>query len=166
MIIKLQKSVLFLLSNGIVIYYTDIIGIKGHYMKRNAFTMIELVFVIVVLGILAAVALPRLGGNIERAKIATGQGDVAAIRSAIASTRQKNLVKGINDYPATLHSGTGLFGAVLTYPIYAGKSGWTGTDPNYTYTIGDGRSVDFSYDDETGIFDCTHSESDCKKLVE
>jgi len=135
-------------------------------MKRNAFTMIELVFVIVVLGILAAVALPRLGGNIERAKIATGQGDVAAVRSAIASTRQKNLVKGDNSYPSTLESGTGLFGAVLTYPIYPGKSGWSRSGTTYTYTISDTRDVDFSYDTDTGLFDCTHSESDCKKLVE
>ena len=33
---------------------------KGTPVKKPAFTMIELVFVIVVLGILAALALPRL----------------------------------------------------------------------------------------------------------
>ncbi len=32
-------------------------------MKHDAFTMIELVFVIVVLGILAAVAIPRLAAT-------------------------------------------------------------------------------------------------------
>ncbi len=133
---------------------------------RTAFTMIELIFVIVVLGILAAVAIPRLGSTIDDAKIASGQGDVAAIRSSIASTRQKNLVKGDNFYPPTLDNGTGLFGAVLTYPIYPGNSGWSGTDPDYTFTIVSGRTVDFTYDPDNGTFDCDHSEDDCKRLVE
>ena len=137
-------------------------------MKKSAFTMIELVFVIVVLGILAAVALPRLGSTMVSSRIAAAQGDVAAVRSAIASERQKNLVKGINDYPTTLESGTGIFGAVLTYPVYLDSSaGWTDrTDMVYTNTIDTGRTVEFTYDPDTGIFDCDHGEDDCKKIVE
>lgn len=35
-------------------------------MKRNAFTMIELIFVIVIMGILAAVAMPRLDSDLRQ----------------------------------------------------------------------------------------------------
>ncbi len=44
----------------------NILKHKGISMKRPAFTMIELVFVIVVIGILAAVALPRIDRDIRQ----------------------------------------------------------------------------------------------------
>jgi len=39
---------------------------KGNWMKRSAFTLLELVMVIVVLGILAAVSLPKLDRDIKQ----------------------------------------------------------------------------------------------------
>lgn len=136
-------------------------------MKRAAFTLLELIFVIVVLGILAAVALPRLGGTMVQAHIAKAQGDVSAIRSGIASERQKNLVQGINLYPTTLDSATGLFGAILTYPVTASTGGgeWDGASPNYTFMVGE-DAVAFTYDSNTGIFDCDHTNANCRKIVE
>lgn len=38
-------------------------------MKRNAFTMIELIFVIVILGVLAAMAIPKLSATRDDAKL-------------------------------------------------------------------------------------------------
>ena len=63
--------------------------------------MIELVFVIVVLGILAAVAIPKLAATRLDAQIAKGRSDIASVRSAIVTERQAWLIKGESRYIGT-----------------------------------------------------------------
>jgi general secretion pathway protein G len=62
---------------------------------KKAFTMIELIFVIVVIGILSAVAVPKLAATRDDAEITRARVTVAALRSAIATQRQKNILRGI-----------------------------------------------------------------------
>jgi prepilin-type N-terminal cleavage/methylation domain-containing protein len=54
-------------------------------MKRSGFTMIELVFVIVILGILASVAIPKLAATRDDANIAKASTEVSAIVSDLGS---------------------------------------------------------------------------------
>ena len=76
-------------------------------MKRNAFTMIELIFVIVILGILASVAIPKLAAtrdDAENVKVAhsimTGASEIASYAIAQGKTEDNlsvmsNMLSGL-----------------------------------------------------------------------
>lgn len=153
---------------------------------KSAFTMIELVFIIVVLGILSAVAFPKMAPFLEDAKIARGQSNVAAIRAAIVNARAKNMLSGTVSYPEILddaaHDAEGqlLFDGnttinMLQYPLYSKETGgnWmkksaNGATTRYRYYISNTRFVDFNYTRATGTFDCVHNannDNDCALLT-
>ena len=50
-------------------------------MRRSGFTMIELIFVIVILGILASVAIPKLAATRDDAKVSKALNELATLKS-------------------------------------------------------------------------------------
>jgi len=121
--------------------------------KEKGFTLIELVMVIVILGILAAFALPRFADLGGEARAATVQGAFGAIKSASAIAHSKALAVGnspasvdlegqtvdmINDYPQALDVAAGTGGILDAAQVTTGTDGdFAVVDTNADATAGD-----------------------------
>jgi prepilin-type N-terminal cleavage/methylation domain-containing protein len=57
-------------------------------VNDNGFTLIELVMIIVVLGILAAIAIPRMGGMTESSRVSATKTEMAMLKRAIVGNPQ------------------------------------------------------------------------------
>jgi len=68
--------------------------------NAKGFTLIELIIVTIVLGVLAAVAVPRYMGSVSNAEAAAEAGTIAALREAVEQyATQKFLETGRYEYP-------------------------------------------------------------------
>ena len=143
--------------------------------SKNAFTMIELVFVIVILGILAAIAVPKFAATRTDAQVSKGRSDVASIRSAIMTERQSRLITGDNKFIAAgTNAGqldeTTLFNGVLAYGITDSTADghWTSiahpdvNSSTYDFNIA-GTTVRFLYTRSNGIFTCDKTAGTAKQ---
>lgn len=63
--------------------------------KQSGFTLIELVIVVLILSVLAAIVVPRFSDLSTSARIATLEGIEGSMRSAISIVRSKAYVKGL-----------------------------------------------------------------------
>ena len=130
---------------------------------KKAFTIIELIFVIVALGILAMVALPRLASSKEDAEIARVKAEIAAIRSAIQTHRGANILaqKG-SGYPEKLDKKTIeeiTNGTKLSEKYWSVSEG--GNELSVTIA---GRPATFNYDNKTGRLTCKPSDPLCLEI--
>jgi general secretion pathway protein G len=153
----------------------------NNFLTRKAFTMIELVFVIVVLGILAATAIPRLAATRDDANIAKGRANILAIRSGIIGERQGRMFRGDSSWATTLDNAAlntedvTLFNAtnnnlpILQNGVQSRNADgrWMKTgNTQYTYSVF-GAAVTFDYNTTNGVFDCAGAAgSSCALLTD
>jgi prepilin-type N-terminal cleavage/methylation domain-containing protein len=84
----------------------------GARVRRGAFTLVELVVVIVVLAILSGVAIPKIVDYTTQARESSIKGTLGAVRSAIATHYAKSIYDGAPAFPTqaylTTYGGAGL----------------------------------------------------------
>ncbi|HIP54969.1 MAG TPA: prepilin-type N-terminal cleavage/methylation domain-containing protein [Sulfurimonas autotrophica] len=148
---------------------------------KKAFTMIELVFVVVILGILAGVAIAKFSATRTDAQIVKGRCDITSIRSAILTDRQAHIIRGDYRYisglsqdSTTLFDGNGTAGReLLMYGVVADTTDghWRTTDGSapyrhYLFRVG-GQDCSFTYDSNTGKFTLDINQPQiCNRLVD
>ena len=115
-------------------------------MGKRGFTLIELVVVMVILGILAAVAIPKFVNLTTEAKVASTKGLLGGVRSAISIDYARYAAQnnGNTAWPTAANLPGLLQGGVPQNPytnssaITAKTSRVTGADAGWYYNAGEG----------------------------
>ena len=156
------------------------------YLKnQKAFTMVELVFVIVIIGILSGVAIPKLAATRDDAVITKAISTAAAVQNALATERQKRILRGnfanITDLADTNGANNLIFdefddnSTVLEYPLRSCVDGnargcWiSGANNTYTFRMPDStNNVAFTLANNRFTCDTANARTgeDCRDLTE
>ena len=150
---------------------------------KKAFTMVELVFVIAIIGILSAIAIPKLMVTRDDAKLTKARTTVANVRAALSAHIQKNILKG--EYKGTTNVGGGINekvfdffdnnssgDRVLEYPISqcpksTSRGCWVyNGDNTYTYRFPSAIGGTIKFEVKNNRFECADGEDaeKCKLL--
>lgn len=133
----------------------------------RAFTMIELIFVIVVIGILAGVALPKLAATRDDATLAAMRANLTTIMTAVQTQHGADLIAG-NSAWKTLNFTTKNkdanthynLSSLLSKPMKIDKdclktrNGFCGGGDNTVTIVVGGKQTVVTFNTANGTFDC------------
>lgn len=84
---------------------------------RAGFSLLEILIVVMILGILAAVVVPRFAGATDDARSSATEATVASVRASIAAFRSRAVMQGSDPFPTINQLTTP--GVVMTQPAPA-----------------------------------------------
>jgi len=123
---------------------------------RKGFTLIELIMIIVILGILAAVAIPKYYDLQSNAQESAEKGVVGGVRAGIATYYANACAGGTCAYPTVLDSVADATDCSNTNPCFGNVLSQGGITDDWTKTDSDTwtgpTSATYSYNSTTGAF--------------
>jgi general secretion pathway protein G len=121
----------------------------------KSFSLLELIFAIVIISTLASFAIPKLFYNIDKANIIKLKADVALIRDSINKFHNQQILANTNMKLENLDNGI------------IPSSNWSKISENrYKAWINTNISVEFIYNPNDLTFDCNFDEEYCKELTQ
>jgi prepilin-type N-terminal cleavage/methylation domain-containing protein len=156
---------------------------------KKAFTLIELIFVIVIIGLLASVAIPKFMNLTTHAKKSNIKSVITSVQTSIDEIHGKWIIDdnynwscgsntlNSNGYPTGLDDGAGeskLFKCVLKVPIPSCGNRNAGCwdeyeDNKYVYKFTPEENLTVEYNATNGTIECigdgTISVSECEEII-
>ncbi len=159
---------------------------------KKSFTLIELLFVIVIIGLLAVIAVPKFVNLTTNAKNASIKSIITSVQDSIDNIHAKWLVNedyiwdpdgdgksnlNTEGYPKMLDDGKGeteLFKYVLKVPVYAcsdkTQNCWKEYDDNkYEYIYNQNKILKIDYNATNGLMECVDglgvTKKECEKII-
>ncbi len=115
---------------------------KKFHQNENGFTLIELILVIVILGILAAVALPKFIDLRGEAQTSRAAGALAALRGTVTLLHAQNLITATATYDIdSIVAGTDIQGGTVSTGATTITIDWGDVTNTFTYTASTGLAI-------------------------
>lgn len=148
--------------------------------SRKAFTMIELVMVIVVIGILSAIAIPKFAESTKMAHLSKAKSVLSSVMSAMATERQKRILRGkadenIEDLGDATYAfykfQNGTQSEILVFPEKNCATGQTAcwsraSATSYIYKFADSAEADAKFKLENNRLVCDGTAAACAKILD
>lgn len=136
-------------------YYRQAQERKGTKMRKNkGFTLVEILIVVVILGILAAIVIPQFSDASTQSKVSSAKSSLQTLRSQISlyKIQHNDNPPSLANFTAQMTAKTDITGAAGTqygpYMQAVPKNPFNDSD---TLAAADGATVGWVYDETTGI---------------
>jgi len=147
--------------------------------RRAGYTMLELIFIIMIIGILSAIALPKFAETSKQAHAAKAKSVLSNVMSAMATERQKRILRGdfsaIEDLGDTTYAfkqfKNGTQSEILAFPEKNCQTGERGcwkrvNATSYVYYFADSADGDAKFKLFENKLVCDNDSVDCAKLTD